>query len=347
MSSTADSCPILRLDDVLEKHSHPIMQLLSHYLPHYHMSLLTTKCLNTAVMTMYLALGEGAIETTRQCDVQTVRSRESNSGTWTPTSDMDVAVALRELLGVGGGGGGGGGRQLHYVMLTDGHMPLASEGGPVRVADGENPGVSSSSGTEYFPGHVFVIERTPRGSWRLYQSYINQYTVSQYVNARKRENSRRARDNRGADVAPAELQGHLDGLVEMMSKETWDARTSAFWSGLTWVDAAELRRFEGRRRAGVILLCHRHRDSDACGTHLVELVQRGLRDCEGEGEGRGRGRGEDATWGDATRYDPPGPGVPRPLTNGEMRASLQAILTDISFRGGGFAWGTKSRRGGG
>ena len=180
-TSTTDFCPILRLDKVLEDHSGPIMQLLSHYLPHYNMSLLTTKCLNTAVMTMYLALGEDAIATTRQCDVHTVRDRESNSGTWKPKNDKEEAVALREML-LGGAGGRGGGRQLHYVMLTDGHMPLASEGGPVRVEDGEKP----EGDTVYFPGHVFVIERSPRGSWLLYQSYINQYTVSEYVNSRRR-----------------------------------------------------------------------------------------------------------------------------------------------------------------
>lgn len=303
-----------------ERNMRAVMQLLSRYLPEYRMSLLTTKCLNTAVMVMYLALGDAALVTTRQCDVEPVRKRralllnqkdedrDAFASRGHAYQDLVIARRLRER--VLGRAATSGGRQLHYVMLTDGDMPPTSS-------------ASSSSGPppkKYFPGHVFVIESFPSGDggvvqYRLYQSYVNQYDVVQHAAMRRQ----RKQGNFSPTIDREELERMLDGLVEMASSRTWTPRTSEFWSWFARVPLEHAAQFEGYSREGVVLMCHRHVRADRCARALRALARRALGDAEAGNSSNS------AIWGDEKLYD--AKNGAKPLTVGEMREILTPWTT--------------------
>lgn len=290
-----------------------IMQLLSRYLPEYRMSLLTTKCLNTAVMVMYLALGDAALVTTRQCDVETVRRRRRDTFASRGRSVEDRAVALRLKHRVLGATRSPTGRELHYVMLTDGHMPQS--------------GGATKSNTRYFPGHVFVIESFVYGNererrFRLYQSYINQYDVVQHTAMMHSSRRPKVGDVSVPDIDRAELERLMDGLVKMASQSTWTPDTSSFWSWFARVPLEHAAQFEGHVRQGVILMCHRHVRADQCARTLRALAKRALLDTASIGVDTVE---EGQMWGDAKLYD--AVNGAKPLTVKEMRG----VLTNFSL----------------
>ena len=293
-----------------------VMQLLSRYLPEYRMSLLTTKCLNTAVMVMYLALGDAALISTRQCDVETVRRRRKDAYTSRGISFDDMAIARRLKQRImHPSPRESGGRELHYVMLTDGQMPLAK-------STTSTP-TTQTQQEVYFPGHVFVIESfqeetsggVPRRRHRLYQSYINHYDV---VTHTAMMHSSNGGDATVPDIREADLETLLDGLVDMASRPVWDETMSAFWSWFARVPRAHAAQFEGYTRAGVVLMCHRHVHADRCVRALRSLARRALDDSSAHAGGY------TAAWGDASMYD--GVNGAKPLSVREMRAVLQSWL---------------------
>ena len=102
---------------IIRDHVPALMQVLTNELREYNMELMTTKCLNTAVMMMYLMLGARALEYTRQCDVRAVRGRVREGGE--PAS----AAVARSLADEALSKPAAGTRELFYVMITDGCMP--------------------------------------------------------------------------------------------------------------------------------------------------------------------------------------------------------------------------------
>jgi hypothetical protein len=300
-----------------------VMQLLSRYLPEYRMSLLTTKCLNTAVMVMYLALGDGALTTTRQCDVETVRRRRRDSFQSRGRTIEDRAVAARLMRRVllppsVPSPHPQAARELHYVMLTDGHMPRAPH---ASAALGAGGGASAApEKTRYFPGHVFVIESFPGGGgdrrFRLYQSYINQYDVVQHTAMMHSSNGG---DVAVPDIGRGEIVRLMDGLVDMASRRLWTPETTAFWSWFARVPREHAAQFEGYVREGVILMCHRHVRADQCARTLRTLANRALKDTA-----PASATADAQVWGDASLYD--ATNGAKPLTVREMRQVLTSWM---------------------
>jgi hypothetical protein len=289
-----------------------VIQLLSRYLPEYRMSLLTTKCLNTAVMVMYLALGDAALVTTRQCDVETVRRRrrrDSFASRGMTYDDQAIARRLKQRVLDPSASG----RELHYVMLTDGNMPRQHDS----VADAEG---KRGPKDVYFPGHVFVIESfpDPQGGngrrHRFYQSYINHYDVVQHTAMMHSSNGG---DATVPDIRESELARILDGLIDMAARPVWDPAMTAFWSWFARVPRAHAAQFEGYRRSGIVLMCHRHVKADRCARSLRSLAERALKDTEAM-----RGVAETAVWGDASLYD--AANGAKPLTIKDMREVLMS-----------------------
>ncbi len=139
-----------QVGDLLSKHAPALIQLMTARLPGYHMRMITTKCLNTAVTLMYLTLGERALRHTRYCDVPVVLERSRRGGPTRLAVFDGLKARVLEPSATD--------HRVFYVMLTD-----------AQLSDGV-----------YFPGHVFVMEvwTTKAGSKRVarvHQSYINAY----------------------------------------------------------------------------------------------------------------------------------------------------------------------------
>lgn len=181
------------------RHQLPLLQMMSNDLVGtFHTGLDTTKCLNTAVMMMYLLGGEKGVRKAFFCSVDRVGVRYSN------LFDRDAVVSyylqklFKGLLAAAER------PALHYVMLTDAALV---EG---RGATTQQP--------QSFPGHVFVIERTGEASWILHQSYINSYKMESVPKDR------------------GWILDFCRQLTLFMVTSEWNGRCSDFWSFLTHVD---------------------------------------------------------------------------------------------------------------
>jgi hypothetical protein len=276
---------------LIKDHIPAIMQVLTNELREYNMQLITTKCLNTAVMMMYLMLGADALQATRYCDVQNVRSRVKNKND--PPSSA-IATQLNEAVMAGKK------RALIYVMITDGHMPIARN-------------ASNTVGSVYFPGHVFVIERLPRGTFNLYQSYINHYDLWGHI---ERQAS--------LSVGRTRMQQIVYGLQKMMSQGKWDRATSDFWVELTNTPQSHARQFEGHTINGSLFMCFREVITNSCITKLKDLVERTLESLSSVVATRPAVL--DQTYGDPNMYD----SEAKPLTVRQVIDSFTVLRAKLA-----------------
>lgn len=300
--SSALDCGIACL---IKRHLTAVMQLLTNTVKQYGMAMRTTKCLNTAVMMMYLMLGETlALPATKACDCDVVRERKGTDPIASEIAEELVLSVLRDSDVKGAS------PELHYVMLTDGKMPRDTN-----ASNASNASKSTSSA--YFPGHVFVIERSGDGrAFRLYQSYIGRYDLATHMS--ERQDARISRERLGMV---------LSKLSTAMSKRTWTPECSEAWSEMTHVPLEHSRQFEGFVREGVILMCHRRVKLHATSDALHRLAASALAALP---LGPQPESVEAAPWGDTSLYTATGEeGVPRPLTVAEMRVELLAITSEL------------------
>ncbi len=304
---TDDACDLPYL---IKPHLRAIMQLLTVELREYNMSLITTKCLNTAVLLMYLYLGADALHATRQCDVPNVVARSESMVSQGPQGGSQSAVSARgrgavlralrdEVLAQGQAQAQAqaqsstGRRALFYVLLTDGPMQRAPEPAPS------------------FPGHVFVIERLPRGTFNVMQSYIGHYDLSGHIDAWG-----------GLSVGRRAMTRILDGLVSIGDAGVWDRECSDAWQALTHTPAEHARQWEGATLGRRTLLpCFKTVQPQGCLTQLREIVDGALDRLAALPD-------PDAVYGDPSMFPAAGPHEaprPAPLTVAQMQRDLLVL----------------------
>lgn len=268
---------------IVKDHVPAVLQLITSDIP-FMTHLITTKCLNTAVMFMYLFLGDKAFKHTSVCDVSNVRNRYQKAD-----QSLSTLQAFRkDVLSFNDDAS----RTLFYVMLTDGEL-----GAPA----------SKASDAQYFPGHVFVIEknvscddvgnanananaqtktntrtrtnaqtnaqtnartecRTSRGGldasavarFNLYQSYINAYDFSGHV-----------AKNKGLSCSHERMTSIVDSLIRTFTRGVWDADATAFWKDFAFADAAP---WEGHTLAGKVYFCYTRVTTRNCVSKLKQML---------------------------------------------------------------------------
>lgn len=245
-----------------------LMQVVTNELPEYSMQVLTTKCLNTAVMIMYLFLGNTALLHTRFCDVTSVRARRSETLT-DPSLGVIQALIADAVRGkvtapqsdpyarIQHGANAvtttkESNRVLYYVMITNGSLPLK-----------DAPKGRVQQDTREFPGHVFVIERLTRGTYNLYQSYINHFTLKDLITI-----------NSSLSLSKGEMQSTLEGLAGIFADGVWSAKSTAAWEKLSHVKED---RFEGRVFRGNVLACYSRVTTEMCIDELRIFLDRILK----------------------------------------------------------------------
>lgn len=338
---------------IVKDHIPALMQLITHDLPQYNMKLVTTKCLNTAVMFMYLFLGDKAYRYTGHCDVQNVQLRYKESG----DASLSLLNAFRkELLSPDATE-----RELYYVMLTDGYVPIVdnvnNESTPVA-------NVNVVPNKVYFPGHVFVIEKIPPSAkcnldvvegnakvttasnsnsnsarnsnsnrkpksstkqtprYNIYQSYIDEYDFAGHVVKNK---SLSCSYNRMSTTI-------VDGLQHIFSTPTWNAKDNEFWKEFTYVDGSQ---WNGGVFKGNILFCYTRVTTTTCVAQLRVFLQKKLNELQQKLTDEETQ--PEATYGvwhcDAnqtpTQCYNTGPKSIRPLTNQQMQEEIEEMLFKI------------------
>lgn len=304
---------------IVKDHVLAIMQLLTHVIPQYRLQLQTTKCLNTAVMLMYLFLGTKAFHYTSFCDVPVVQERYKRQG----NASLDVLKKFeKELLATRCKR-----RELYYVMLTDGYLT--------------RPGASASApGPKiYFPGHVFVVEKLPSCTncetpsefagrlprFNLYQSYVLAYELGGHI-----------ANNSSLACSYERMQSDiLPGLRRAFENPVWTAQDAEFWKRFTFVDGSE---WNDAALAGTIFFCYTKVTTSSCVVRLRKflLEKRGeLRDVldkkkalPGDVYGMWNCHGEKRTnVEDCYCLDPRLSA--KPLTCAEMLAQIDAMLAKV------------------
>lgn len=205
-----------------------------------------TKCLNTAVVIMAIYLGNEATKYTGQCDVDRVEDvynkqkarlkKYSTTGKFVP-SKITLHNLNRYILSPRTG------RCLYYIMITNAEVPLHDKPDDKLM----------------FPGHVFVVEKdvdretSPHQvSFRLYQSYINQYNLNGAFEKNKK-----------SFQISHDIVKRLIGELKRMNTHPderdpqagrWTKSTTQLWKDLTFVDSTE---FEGRVFIDHVHVCFR------------------------------------------------------------------------------------------
>jgi hypothetical protein len=194
-----------------------------------------TRCFYTAVMMMYLLLGSDAIKQLPYCNNDEIQKRFST----TQTSSIDVSSSLNDHIFSNDG------HTIFYILLTNYKTP------------------DDDKGVKYFfPGHVFVVERTPIFKFNLYQSYIDKYDMNQYIS-----------DAKSLSIGKTKMKRLMNSLSLMMQTPKWDNSTSEFWSELTNTSIEESNSFIGMD-IGNILLCYSKSDVKDCNASLLSLLDK-------------------------------------------------------------------------
>lgn len=225
---------------VIKDHLPAIFQLMNVEVPSYHIQLQTTKCLNTAVIMLYLFAGEEALEATSFCDVPNVRKRATTADYSTHVwKDLRAALLQEPAPDLP--------RMLFYVMLTNGNLPLKSD--PLKKI--------------MFPGHVFVLERFENGRrFNMYQSYIGHYDMSGQIDLKK-----------SLGMSRSKMTSVIDSLGRVIQKAVWDEEATRDWKEVSLVDES---RFLDHCVRGNICLCFRTVTTTKCVDYLRELIDEAI-----------------------------------------------------------------------
>ncbi len=219
----------------------PIMQILSVHLPDYHMKLRTTKCLNTSIMTMYLLLGTTGLKKSEYCSVNNIKKRITDENITRLDEMILFDKMINDLFKRGGKY-----RYFYYIMITDGEM--------VRSKNSLYSNNKETDQQDYFPGHVFVIEKIPCGNinrYKLYQSYINQYTLSGHY--QKNNNSMEVSEQDLKDIFGKtgvnaknmiiNSKNKRNGVSTIFMDNEWNKYTTHAWEKLTYVPSEKYNGF--------------------------------------------------------------------------------------------------------
>lgn len=222
---------------IVKDYVKPIIQALTVELKHYHMRLLTTKCLNTSVTFWHLLFGKRGHEDTMYCDVMNVVERHEQKKT---DNNVKVIAALKENILAKNDAV----NHAYYIMLTDGYF----------VDDDKDR-------KEFFPGHVFVIEKVPTKHnpyFYIYQSYINEYDFKGSLEFRVRP-----------QILSSTMEMYIDCLEGFAQNPIWDEVMVAFWKDLTNVDTSKML---GCRPENAFHMCFRKKPITECLQNMERFV---------------------------------------------------------------------------
>lgn len=263
----------------------PLMQCLTNDIRDYNMQLITTKCLNTAVMLMFFLLGDGGIKHANYCDSSEMqrRNRAGEDNKKKIITRMQNIILSPRVKS----------RFVYYILMNDSEFPHPTKG------------------KVFFPGHVFLIERTYAGDqikYNIYQSYINKYTLKEYYE--NMDNTLR--------VDYVYVQRLLQKIKYILFADQWDKLCVKYWKDFTHVDTSSLL---GANHKDHLFICFSHEKLKTCVKNIEKYTQGKL------DEIKASTKPATAVYGNEKLYR--NDQVP-PLTQQEMKQSLESILLDIN-----------------
>lgn len=274
-----DKCRRCDIGYLIAPYMNALIQSMSIQVKYYFLKNVASKCLNTAVSMFFLFFGKNALKHTIYCDVHNLQERHKNK----VDNNSLIAAKLRDdILRKTKS------RYIYYCMNSDGVL------------------LKPDGSTNFFVGHVYVIEKVPENGvmvYYLYQSYIDQYTYSEYVERYK-----------SIKVSAEKMAYYMDKINDMVNKKVWDADFVEFWKDFTKVDSSNLL---GGVPQDAFFICYQRLKYDNCRKNLRDFVDKTLRLIP-------RGRDEEI-FGASENFDE----STNPLTNEEMRAAMSELKSRL------------------
>lgn len=205
---------------IVARYVNPLMQCLTNDIQSINMQLLTTKCLNTAVMMMFFFIGHKALDRARTCDAAKLMNAYARGDIDTPKQVKKLRSCMLRPS-----------RQscVYYVMIND---------GDIKNAQGD---------VMYFPGHVVVIEKFQKGdtsemAYNVFQSYINRYDLKGYLD----------KSGNTFQYSYDDMKSLMDDIKYLFFVEYWDSRCVDIWMRFTKVDT---KHYIGYAHRSVLSIC--------------------------------------------------------------------------------------------
>jgi hypothetical protein len=219
-SGCLSDCNVITL---ILKYLVAIFQYLSIEITDYNMKLKTTKCLNTAVMLVYILSEKIYIkQNVDYCDTDNINKRfntirEQNLDTMEEKKkildDLDKDIKIPETNT----------RFFYYVLMTHTKMKKKKRKSKLDM----------SKDYEWFPGHVYIIEKhtdcKDKLKYKIYQSYINEYDLNGHY--KYNNNSVNLRSN---------IKTLVNGMKNILVKKKWNKSAVNFWNKLCYIDTSNL-----------------------------------------------------------------------------------------------------------
>lgn len=295
---------------ILKDYVHPLIQLLTNDITTFNMSLLTTKCLNTAVMLMYFMVGPKGLKAAEVCDCASFREASERRSATDPHQNLRICTEMSTKI-LASNKFASKHRELFYILVTDADFIIDP---PLKTTPDQQPA------KKYFPGHVIVIEKIPPSStqipelptYNLYQSYIYEYDLRGQLN----------KNNQSFSVDHASMQEILDNLTRVMTATTWTADIAAAWKDITYVDTAA--EFAGANCRNRFFICYHRMTARHCIERIESYATRALKRINHEASKLKKPFKE--IYGNMRLYSS---GDVKPLTRYEIKVKLEGLVNAI------------------
>lgn len=205
MNDEIDTCKYIH---IVSKYIVSILQVMNvTFSKSYTNNLISTKCLNTAVMLIILLLGDKKIKAIQQCDVpNTIKRHISFEDNNKLIADKLIKSLCKSSVQ----------NCLYYIMLTDGRLSNS-----IYINQ-----------TKYFPGHVFIVEKR-QNDYYIYQSYISKYDLNAFMVK-----------NKCKKYNVAEVKNMCMFFKKFLGQNyVWDDVAVEKWLKLTDVDTSEFKSY--------------------------------------------------------------------------------------------------------
>lgn len=238
--------------NLIIRYLEPLIQLLSGTMKEYNMMMKTTKCLNTAVMLTYILGGSDKLKDVEYCEVSKINKRydkKLNKSEYKKAvfNKLQKDLSKKNIKK----------RYFYYILMTNNNMNRS------------NILPQDASESQFFPGHVFIIDKFPVcksdvSKFNIYQSYINQYDLKGHF--KRNNNSMRLKNN--------DISFLLSGIENIISKGVWNENAVKFWQEFTYVDTTNLINYKTNK----INLCYSKIRIDYCYKEFYKFINKKIRE---------------------------------------------------------------------
>jgi hypothetical protein len=251
----------------------------------------------------YVMITDGRLPPGAEKRARLARERAAAATATASATASATATATARAQAQGGGDAASGmSVAARHTAARSHHAPRP----PPPLADTDTP---ASPDDSYWPGHVFVLDRQPRGTINMLQAYINSYDLDGVIEM-----------NRSVSMSRSTMLARLQDIKDIFSRDVWTPESTAAWERVSHVNES---RHEGNEFRGRVLMCYSRVDSPTCIAQLRVYLTAKIADLRRLLAGpaaRARNLGS-AVYGNTALYRK----ADKHLTNDEMLRELVAV----------------------